>query len=67
MPVGADIRGFRGITTFRFTLGHIIDEMQRIEKPIVAAIQGMAVGGGLEMTLGCHYRIAHAEVTAAAP
>lgn len=66
MSVGADIHGFRDLTP-GFTLAHIIDEMQRNEKLIVAAIQGMALGGGLELALGCHYRIAHAEVTAEAP
>ncbi|XP_011380483.1 peroxisomal bifunctional enzyme [Pteropus vampyrus] len=64
---GADIHGFRDLTHSSFTLAHIIDEMQRNEKLIVAAIQGMALGGGLELALGCHYRIAHAEARIGLP
>lgn len=34
------------------------DEMERMEKPVVAAIHGFALGGGLESALCCHYRVA---------
>lgn len=67
MSLGADIHGFTAPRKPAIVLGHVVDEIQRNEKPVVAAIQGMALGGGLELALGSHYRIAHAEVTAKAP
>ncbi|XP_077301258.1 monolysocardiolipin acyltransferase Mtpalpha [Arctopsyche grandis] len=36
----------------------IFDRMENSPKPIVAAIQGSCLGGGLETALACHYRIA---------
>ena len=33
-------------------------EMENCPKPIVAAIHGTALGGGLEVALGCHFRVA---------
>jgi 3-hydroxyacyl-CoA dehydrogenase len=53
---GADIRQFgkgRPMPTRR-----TYDVMDQGKKPIVAAIHGYALGGGLENALGCHYRIA---------
>ncbi|XP_036987183.2 peroxisomal bifunctional enzyme isoform X1 [Artibeus jamaicensis] len=64
---GADIHGFSDPVNSEFRLGHLVDKMQRSEKPIVAAIQGMALGGGLELALGCHYRIAHAQAQVGFP
>ena len=55
---GADIRGF-GTGRKRPPLGErTYDIMDRSSKPIVAAIHGFALGGGLENAMGCHYRIA---------
>lgn len=35
-----------------------IRDLERVGKPLVAVIAGVALGGGLELALGCHYRIA---------
>uniref|UniRef100_A0ACB8FBH1 Uncharacterized protein n=1 Tax=Sphaerodactylus townsendi TaxID=933632 RepID=A0ACB8FBH1_9SAUR len=65
---GADIKMFssldRGSTP---SLGSVIDLIEKSDKPMVAAIEGVAFGGGLEVALGCHYRIAHVQARVGLP
>ncbi|MEL0212656.1 MAG: enoyl-CoA hydratase/isomerase family protein, partial [Novosphingobium sp.] len=56
-PAGADIREFDQPTREPHLIA-VVDHLDTIEKPIVAAIHGTALGGGLELALGCHFRVA---------
>ena len=56
---GADIREFGSPEMIRgpslWTLNSVLDESR---KPVVAAIEGIALGGGLELSMSCHHRVA---------
>src|SRR5471030_635331 len=54
---GADITEF-GKPPLSPGLHEAINAVESSVKPIVAAIHGTAFGGGLEVALGCHYRVA---------
>ena len=54
---GADITEF-GKPFVEPGLPTVVDMIEASDKPVVAAIHGTALGGGCEVTLGCHYRIA---------
>jgi 3-hydroxyacyl-CoA dehydrogenase len=53
---GADISEF-GKPPLEPGLHAVLDQIEGSSKPVVAVIQGTALGGGLEVTLACHYRI----------
>ena len=56
-PVGADVREF-GLEPKAPLLPELCDRIEAARKPVVVAIHGNALGGGLEIALAGHYRIA---------
>jgi 3-hydroxyacyl-CoA dehydrogenase len=63
---GADIREF-DMPPQAPHLPDIVDRIDACETPVVAAIHGTALGGGLEVAMGCHYRIALASAKLGLP
>ncbi|HEU4523807.1 MAG TPA: 3-hydroxyacyl-CoA dehydrogenase NAD-binding domain-containing protein, partial [Gemmatimonadales bacterium] len=65
---GADIREFgTPASTADPTLRVLIERVERSTKPVVVAITGTCLGGGLELAMAAHYRIAGADARLGLP
>src|SRR5271154_4343480 len=67
---GADIREFAKVTSGekpRFTLHPVLNKIEDSRKPVVMAIHGTAFGGGLEVAMAGHYRVAVASAQVGQP
>jgi len=65
---GADIKEFGTSAAAREPrLPLLIAALEDSPKPVVAAIAGICLGGGLELALGAHYRVARADARIALP
>ena len=65
---GADVKEFgTALASREPRLPVVIAALENAPKPVVAAISGVCMGGGLELALGAHYRVARADAQIALP
>ncbi len=65
-PAGADIREF-GRPPAEPWLPDVVNRIEACTKPVVAALHGTALGGGLEVALAAHWRIADRQAKVGLP
>ncbi len=63
---GADIKEF-GSTPLEPHLPDVVNRIEASTKPVVASMFGTSLGGGFEVALACHYRVALADVKVGLP
>jgi 3-hydroxyacyl-CoA dehydrogenase len=65
---GADVKEFgTPLSSADPDLRALVRELEESTKPVIAAVAGIAMGGGLELALGCHYRVALRDARIALP
>lgn len=64
---GGDINEFTDAQRVQPEPGPMYARIEASPKPVVAATHGMALGGGLELALACHARVAHSQTQVGLP
>jgi enoyl-CoA hydratase/carnithine racemase len=70
---GGDVKRYRQLADAEqfnqvFDVGRaLLDQIESLDKPVIAAINGYALGGGLELALACDLRFAHASAQLGLP
>ena len=71
--LGADVRELQHLETtqkgkdFAIRGQRLLDRLENLDRPVIAAIQGACLGGGLELVMACHIRLAAQEATFGLP
>ena len=69
---GADLKERRTLSDIQvkeyiFTIRNLFSSIERLNKPVIAAINGLALGGGNELVLACDIRIASSNASMGQP